>query len=302
MAAYIPPDSVVPPTPQFEFLWRGGTATPSKRRIRAQKLRGLLSPGLVMPTPPGSKVGDDLAAAWDITHWEPLPNLREVTSSNAVVGPQIPMANQPYDLENGYRYIDAIPTGTWVNITEKIHGANGRFVYHEGDMYCGSRKRWTAYDEDKLNVWWKILGIYDGIREFCTDNPGQILYGEIFGRVQNLHYESTMEDPLDFRAFDIFNGNNKFIDYPLAYDIAIKYDIPWVPSLGMRQYEPDEIVHLVDGDTTFRASHEREGIVVGPRTELPYVHNIGRVKLKFVSSNHLYSDQSNKPNLHGLVE
>ena len=44
LACYIPPDNIVPDTPQFEFL-------KGHRHIKAAKLRGIMSQGLVLAAP-----------------------------------------------------------------------------------------------------------------------------------------------------------------------------------------------------------------------------------------------------------
>jgi len=93
LAYYIPPDSIVPDRPEFDFLWKGpleGPAPLKRRRIAAKRLRGEWSEGLLMPleqhqtcwsTPRGIPVddgkvyqvkeGDDLAEMIGITHYDP---------------------------------------------------------------------------------------------------------------------------------------------------------------------------------------------------------------------------------------
>lgn len=93
LAYYIPPDSVVPDRPEFQFLWKGPLEGPvplKRRRITAKRLRGEWSEGLLMPleqhqtcwsTPRGIPVddgkvyqvkeGDDLASMLGITHYDP---------------------------------------------------------------------------------------------------------------------------------------------------------------------------------------------------------------------------------------
>src|SRR5690349_21772622 len=63
-AAYLPPDSVVPNTEEYAFL-------EGKTRIKAKKLRGIVSQGMLVPAPEGSSIGDDVAEALKITHYEP---------------------------------------------------------------------------------------------------------------------------------------------------------------------------------------------------------------------------------------
>src|SRR3990172_3820195 len=59
LAAYIPPDSVVDTNrPEFAFL---KTKDRQFERIRVKKLRGVISMGLLVPAPPNSKEGDDVA-------------------------------------------------------------------------------------------------------------------------------------------------------------------------------------------------------------------------------------------------
>ncbi len=98
LAYYIPPDSVVPVRPEFEFLWKGpleGEVPLKRRRIAAKRLRGEWSEGLLMPLDGGLgggllkgdfvirhvihdevesmpvKEGDDVAEFLGITHYAP---------------------------------------------------------------------------------------------------------------------------------------------------------------------------------------------------------------------------------------
>lgn len=84
LAYYVPPDSIVPERPEFEFVWlrdgggnlrslAPGVPVPDKwRRITVRKLRKEWSEGLLMPL--GSLVaseGDDVAEALGIMHYDP---------------------------------------------------------------------------------------------------------------------------------------------------------------------------------------------------------------------------------------
>lgn len=127
LAAYIPPDSVLPETEEFAFVWKNKPNPKERdRRIRASRLRGLLSAGLVIEAPEGTKVGDDIADKLGVTHYEPKPNNNGKFGNTKIYeyvpSPRIAMANTAYDIENGFRYHDVIPEGTPVTITEKIHG------------------------------------------------------------------------------------------------------------------------------------------------------------------------------------
>jgi hypothetical protein len=91
LAIYIPPDSVVPQKKQFEWLWEDielleGQEVPiRRRRIKAKKLQGVASEGLLIPisdfgyheyitdsqSMPTMKEGQDVASIIGVTHYEP---------------------------------------------------------------------------------------------------------------------------------------------------------------------------------------------------------------------------------------
>ena len=145
LAVYVPPDSIVPQgDPQFEFLG-------DHRRVKAKKLRGVWSAGLLVPAPEGAQVGEDLMEKLGIEHYE--PPLPMSTGGDNVKPPAgvFPV----YDVENFNRYPDVIQPGERVIITEKIHGANARYTWQDDQMYVGSRKNWKK--EDEKSIWWKAF-------------------------------------------------------------------------------------------------------------------------------------------------
>lgn len=100
LAAYIQPDSVVPPEPEFEFLWadKGFTENdfiPEKyRRITVRKFRKEWSEGMLIHIPEWVRIddygqwreireGDDLSDVLSVTHYEPPePQEREARAVN----------------------------------------------------------------------------------------------------------------------------------------------------------------------------------------------------------------------------
>src|SRR5271166_5411687 len=66
LACYIPPDNVLPDEPQYAFL-------SGHRHIKAAKLRGIMSQGLVLKAPEGAQPGDDVAELLGIVHYVPTP-------------------------------------------------------------------------------------------------------------------------------------------------------------------------------------------------------------------------------------
>src|SRR6202795_5199425 len=83
LAVYIQPDSVVPQTEPFRFIWEGqvgidGTVPEKRRRITVRKFRKEWSEGLLLPlsdfdnlNPYGVDIGDDVSDVLGITHYSP---------------------------------------------------------------------------------------------------------------------------------------------------------------------------------------------------------------------------------------
>jgi len=144
LAVYIPPDSLVPTNnPQFAFLQKKDR---SQERVRAIKLRGVWSQGLLVHAPGDAQEGQDLMEELGVKHYEPpLPMSTGGDNESA------PPGHYPkYDVENFNRYNTVIKKGANVVITEKIHGANARYKWHDGRIYCGSRTNWKTIFEFKF--------------------------------------------------------------------------------------------------------------------------------------------------------
>ena len=274
LAAYIQPDSVVDSTrPEFEFL-------AGHERIKVKKLRGVVSMGLLMPAPEGAQEGDDVAEHYGVTHYEP-PIQGE--RCGEVEGGPIGVYAPKYDVESMYRYKSLFVEGETVIATEKIHGANSRFVFSptENRMYCGSHGEWKA--QNKGNLWWRSLESHPWIEEFCRQFPGDVLYGETFGNVQSLKYGAGPND-IFFRAFDVLHNGNwrEYNDWT-----SFLSEEKRVPVVFGGPFDFDMLVKLSDGPSLIPgANHIREGIVVRPIPERIDLH-LGRVHLKLVGNKYL---------------
>jgi RNA ligase (TIGR02306 family) len=286
LAAYIPPETVLPNEEKWSFIWKGNAFPKDRqRRIKASRLRGILSAGLIIEAPEGKVEGDDLWDEIGCTHYEPPISNKGMGGGEQkpITGPPVPNSTKTYDVENGFRYHEAIEDGTQVLITEKIHGANARFLYYDGVMYAGSRKLWSSEGD---NLWWRIVDKYPMIRTMCEHHEGWILYGEIYGCVQSLKYGHTQDNPIDFAAFDVFNGN-KYLDVEQKLQFFDEWDIPAVPIIDSIHYSFNDIGKYVSGPSMVNgATHIREGIVVTPFIET-YHRKVGRLQLKFVSNEYL---------------
>lgn len=271
LGAYIPPDSVVPNNENFAFLQ-------GKTRIKVRKLRGVVSMGLLVPAPNGSKIGDDVTTQLSVIHYE--PPLQNATTRGEIESPPSGIIAPPYDVENMLRYATLFQANEPVHVTEKIHGANGRFVWYQDRMWCGSKNEWKKYDEE--NLWWRTLAQNPWLENYCRNHPGDVVYGEVFGNVQSLKYGLKMGH-YQIRVFDILR-EGKFLPYDMLFDST---ELQCVPSLGVHSFNLEKLKTMAEGDSLIAgANHIREGIVVRPIVDR-FTYEIGRLQLKIISNAYL---------------
>jgi len=291
LAVYVPPDSLVDTTrPEFSFLKREGR---DQERVKVVKLRGVISQGLLIPAPDGVGVGDCCMEHFGVEHYEP-PMKSVSTKGEDMAAP--PGVYPKYDVENLNRYNQVLAVNEMVVITEKLHGANARFTFKDGEMRCGSRTRWKGYHEQ--NLWWRALEQNPWIKEWCEYNPTMTIYGEVFGNVQNLKYGAN-KDTIMVRAFDIWdNIENRWLSWKEvkktftcfdSFDCHAlnTFDQVWVPVLYEGPFDEDAARELAEGDSSIPgANHHREGVVVCPMEER-WEKSVGRVQLKIVGNKYL---------------
>ena len=281
LAVYIPIDAVVPTSdPMFAFLGRHS-------RIKAKKLRGVFSMGMLVPM--GSwadghllKVGDDVAGILNIKKYEePEPAVSH--NGNMKTGGDcetVPFFYINYDVPNMRRYMPSLASGEEVVVTEKIHGCNSRFIYHNGRIWAGSHNTWKKPTEE--NMWWKLVKDYN--IENLASQPDRIFYGEAYGWVQDLRYDHE-QGKVSLRFFDIFDiKNGKWLDWDDMESIVKALGWETVPVLYKGAWDPT-MVSMAEGSSVI-GNNMREGIVVRPVKER-FDQYCGRPVLKYVSEQYL---------------
>jgi RNA ligase (TIGR02306 family) len=268
---YLPPDSILPDRP--EYAWLNG-----KLRIKACKLRGVLSFGLLIPAPEDAELWEDVTDRLGITHYEP-PVQNEKMGGEAGPGP--PGYHVKHDVDSIRRYNDLINEGEPVFVSEKIHGANFRITYRNDQLWVGSRTEWKRYNPD--TAWWRVVESYPEVVEFLKSNQDVTLYGEMYGNVQSLKYGCNKGE-LKLAFFDLMKLN--VWAGPLEAREAAP-SIPWVPELYRGPFDWAKMEELSEGPSLVTgANHYREGCVVELITPR-YDVRVGRVKLKLVSATYL---------------
>lgn len=271
-AIYIPIDSMVnTDRPEFSFL---KSDKRNAERIRAKKLRGVFSMGMLVKCNAVVSPGEDMTEALGITKYEePAPTMAEEQESDPGFIPRYT------DIESFRRYPDIIKEGESVVVTEKLHGANGRWVYHDGRFWAGSHN--TFKKPETGGMWWNAIEPY---KDVLKTNPGLIFFGEVFGRVQDLHY--GMSNSYKAAFFDIFDmGRGKYVCFDEFMDICERHDLPVVPVCYMGPWSKD-VLKDAELDSALAPGQMREGFVIKPTMER-YDYQVGRVILKYHSERYL---------------
>jgi len=202
-----------------------------------------------------------------------------------------------YDVDAFRRYAaDVFSQGEPVVVTEKIHGANARYVFQDGQIFCGSRT------ERKKNMWWQALEATPTLRSFCEANPGVVVFGEVYGAVTDLPY-GHKAGQVSFAAFDLLK-DGQWVDAWPARNRLVEYKVPCVPLFNeikdykMGLFAPEWVAHeipydfdtlceMAEGKSTLPGvDHVREGVVIKPVIER-WHEKIGRVQLKIVGAGYL---------------
>jgi len=184
------------------------------------------------------------------------------------------------DIEGLRRYPTVLEEGEQVVLTEKLHGCNGRWLYHEGRFWVGSHN--LLKKEDPVDTWWRAMR-ESGLDEKLKSMPSVVFYGEVLG-VQDLRYGcSTSKN--DVRIFDLFDVlSMRYVDYGEMIKVCEKLCVPVVPALYIGPWS-DELRSHAEGKSTM-ADHVREGFVVRPLEERRNQYT-GRTILKMVGEGYL---------------
>jgi RNA ligase (TIGR02306 family) len=276
LATYVPVDAVVPASEEFAFLGE-------HRRIKAKRLRGVFSMGLLVPAPPGTDEGEDVRERLGIERYEP-PEPATASGEDERDPGFIPVYT---DIEGLRRWPDVLEVGEEVVITEKIHGANGRFAFHDGRLWVGSHRRIKR--EDDAVMWWRAAKAH-GLSERLAQAPGFVFYGEVYGQVQDLRYGTTGKagDAFRLRFFDALSiEDRRYLDFEDFAALTRLLGLERAPILHRGPWSPD-LAALAEGPSVVDgADHMREGFVVRPVRERFAEELGGRCILKMIGEGYM---------------
>jgi len=289
---YFPPDTLIPQswTDKFGVTNYCSEKDNKMRRINRAKLRGEPSFGLVVRPEQDWEIDTDVTDFYGAEKYNP-----PVKMSCGDSGPEDPFCPRYTSIENLRGYTRVFAQGEEVIVTEKIHGTNVRIAITDGERKAGSRKHMRKEPENYASSYywfpWSKPDIVNMMKELSKIHNNVVVYGETFGKVQNLKY--NVPGGVDFRVFDMML-NGQWVNYDDCAAICEDHGVKMVPLIARIPYNLEKIAELSEGTTRVNdANHMREGVVVKPVVER-IDHKVGRVILKYVSDTYLMSKHGNK--------
>lgn len=310
LRVYVPEAGVVPHEllKQYGF-WdeekdRGLLAGKDYNRVKAIRLRGILSQGILLAIP-DLEAHEDYAEELGIVKY--MPEIPKNMSGQLVSHPG--GAFSYTDIENIKKFPDVFFSDEAVVMTEKLHGTcaifhldeDGFWVSSKGNASKGAALKDVKDEYDRsTNFYWRIAEKYNieaSLRKllsvlntgnFIDDIPLHTeitLFGEGLG-VQDLKYGTTTTD-VQARFFDL-RVDGKYIPFDSTLYFLNMMELPPVPVL-FKGFISEEALELhTNGKETLSGNelHVREGIVVQPMFPR-FSDEIGRVILKSVSADYL---------------
>lgn len=291
LVAYIPEQSIVPDDIIQELGLEGKLSGGQKNRVKAIRLRGVLSQGLVYPVRDGKIKGVEVVEGQDVTDllgltkWEPpIPESMDGEFKTAY-GKVL-----KFDVENIKMWPDVFYMDEEVVVTEKLHGTFVCFGRYRGPGVGSDdgfwrrllrtltpwrdRSEWIVHSKGlgekglafKLNRHNKKKNVYvrifhemksqlELLDSFASSSSSWFVCGEIIGKgVQDLRYGESKKV---FAAFDMFVTDldvplGKFLDHDAFCSMMEFADIDMAPVLFEGPYEGAVVQEQTSGRTAWR--------------------------------------------------
>lgn len=317
--AYIPEQSILPDWLIEDMGLVGKLSGSKKNRVKAIKLRGVLSQGLIYSLErirnrfpsmefTDNSVGLDVTRLMGIEKYEPrIPMHMEGEVCNAQG------STLKYDIENLKKYPDVFEEGEEVVITEKLHGtlllagwhhqvgavisskgfgAKGLMfkdneVNNAGNLYVIAAKQANPSGMSLMDC---LKREYDALSSTSGEEELAIYaLGEIVGRgIQDLQYGALKPAVHLFDVYVGIPGHGEFLDSSLLGKVSECWKINSVPQLYKGEFSKEVVQEYTDGRETVSGtdSHVREGVVIRPTKER-WDRILGRVILKSISEHYL---------------
>jgi len=266
-------------------------------RLKAARLRGVFSQGLLVPVPrhdaggfPLFSFGDSVAEHFGITYYATATEDPRPTAA----APKAPKV-QPmpiYGVDSLKKNPRLFQEGDLVLVTEKIHGTNFRFgwvrrkvlgipfgwkfVVGSHRTIRGDGRPHSFYDSDV----YLEAAVKMNLAEKTAKYKGHIFYGELYGytysgqKIQDLTYARVPAQGPGLAIFDV-KGPRGWLNETERFGVLVDANLPEVPRMGVAEFSSDLVKSKAEGSSLLASGQIREGVVVeafsGPRRKAKYV-------------------------------
>ena len=263
---------------------------PKGNRVKAIRLRGVMSQGIIFPLEYNTdihdmvthtisnewilalgecgsgiivKEGDEVGKSMGITKYEPPIPVHMAGEVFNAFGMTV-----KYDVENYKKWPDILVEGEEVVMTEKLHGTWCCMGYHpDSDVPIVTSKglsdKGVAFkfnDANKGNLYLNALratndedgdDVVTRFRKYRDDLVPFYILGEIYGvGIQDLKYGGN---PPAFRVFDIYIGQpseGRYVGYAEMVTVCAVLNLPTVPLLYRGPFSAEKMLELTSGKET----------------------------------------------------
>ena len=286
LVVYIPEGAIVPDAILEELGLIGKLGGRTKNVVKAIRLRGEMSQGLVYA--PGDwdlldfdgyyASGENLAEKLGVVKFVP-----EVAIAMSGVIEAAPDLRPMFEVESIKKHHKIFEEGQQVEITEKIHGTCFVSTYVPADdkLYVSSKgisKDGHALKENDTNLYWRaaheygLLEVLRGLSKSFPLTTAFSVYGEVYGEgVQDLHYGvNSRQGKVGFAVYAMALKNTTGEQWVSPHSM-LPNTVPCVPILYSGPYSREIVKELTEGEEQVSGQelHIREGVVVQaspPRT------------------------------------
>ena len=330
LGVYIQPDSVVPQTEPFRFIWEPylgispdidaltDVVPERKRRITVRKFRkewseGLLMPRYDFPELAGNGVeGEDVSDILGITHWES----EEVEETGGLTDSR-PKRRYPKTLKGWVLFLlNRLGFGFKKEMIEELAFEVPKFDVESFKHYGGALTEGeTVFITEKIHgsqgkFFFKDGHMYAGSRQQWRSEGSPCVWRKVLkdqpwiekycraheGRILYTEVVPTQKgykygSDEKAQAFT-FDIREMEGDYLPKSAVLLGVDINTVPVLYYGPWSKTLIKKYVDGPSDVKnAKNAREGIVITAADPTRFVCGLGRVQLKLVSNSFLEKDK-----------
>lgn len=271
LAFYFPIDSVIPEKYLDEF----GIRSYYSKKLRAAKLRGIFSEGLLIPVGDQGNVGDDYTEHFGVIKYEyPLPR-------NMSGDVEAPIGQYKFPSpEHLKRYRDVLQEGEKVVVTEKLHGTNFTVMVDADGVHIGSHNYfWKNNQTNKNLVYVRVYNETPALHELPINTQ---VFGEIYG-VQDIKY--GLSNGINIALFAV-KSNGRFLNHDEFVAFCEEFNLPRVPVLYTGYYSWEAVSQFNNANSVLEQKCIMEGVIVQPIVERTHPE-IGRVVLKLISDKYL---------------